>query len=79
MRSETTQVVINGWPWVVSYDLETGDELWKIHDGGDNPVPSPFVANDWIYIASSHGGKSPIYVVRPEARGDITPSHKQPS
>lgn len=76
---ETTQVVVNGWPWVVSYDLETGKELWKIHDGGDNPVPSPFVANNWIYIASSHGGKSPIYVVRPEARGDITPSLKQPS
>lgn len=76
---ETTQVVINGWPWVVSYDLHTGEELWKIEDGGDNPVPSPFVANDWIYVVSSHGGKSPIYVVRPEARGNITPDLDQPS
>lgn len=78
-KGDTTQVVVNGWPWVVSYDLQTGKELWRINDGGDNPVPSPFVANDWIYIVSSHGGKSPIYVVRPEARGDITPSLDEPS
>ncbi len=76
---ETTQVVVNGWPWIVSYDLQTGKELWKIKDGGDNPIPSPFVANDWIYIASAHGGKSPIYVVRPDAKGDITPSVEAPS
>lgn len=68
-----TQVVVNGWPWVVSYDLQSGDVLWKIHGGGDNPVPTPFISNGWIYITSSHGGKSPIYVVRPQARGDITP------
>jgi outer membrane protein assembly factor BamB len=53
--------------------------LWKIHDGGDNPIPTPFVANDWIYITSAHGGKSPIYVVRPEARGDITPTKDGPT
>ncbi|MDA0348974.1 MAG: PQQ-binding-like beta-propeller repeat protein [Verrucomicrobia bacterium] len=76
---DTTQVVINGWPWIISYDLNTGEELWKIHDGGDNPIPTPFVANDWIYITSAHGGKSPIYVVRPEARGDITPTKDGPT
>jgi len=71
---ENTQVVVNGWPWVVSYDLEAGEELWRIRGGGDNPVPTPFVANGLIYITSSHGGQSPIYVVRPEARGDISPT-----
>ncbi|MFT4688020.1 MAG: outer membrane protein assembly factor BamB [Limisphaerales bacterium] len=75
-----TQVIVNGWPWVMSYDLETGAVLWKIKGGGDNPIPTPFVANGWIYITSAHGAKSPIYVVRPEARGDITPSdEKQPN
>ncbi len=76
---ETTQVVVDGWPWVVSYDLQTGDELWKINGGGDNPIPTPFVSNGWIYITSAHGRLSPIYVVRPEARGDITPSKEAPS
>lgn len=73
------QVVVNGWPWVVSYDLEAGKELWRIHGGGDNPIPTPFVAGGWIYITSAHGRQSPIYVVRPEARGDITPSAEHPS
>ena len=71
--SEGTQVVVNGWPWIVSYDLETGKEIWKINGGGDNPVPTPFEANGWIYITSSHGRYSPIFVVRPGASGDITP------
>jgi outer membrane protein assembly factor BamB len=77
--SEKTQVVVNGWPWVVSYDLENGDVIWRIEGGGDNPVPTPFEANGWIYITSAHGKLSPIYVVRPEAQGDITPSEDAPS
>ena len=76
---KNTHVVVNGWPWVVSYDIQTGKVLWRIHGGGDNPIPTPFVAKGWIYITSSHGAKSPIYVVRPEARGDITPSGKAPT
>ncbi len=76
---EKQHVIVNGWPWIVSYDLQTGKELWRIHGGGDNPIPTPFVSNGWIYITSSHGAQSPIYVVRPEARGDITPSREAQS
>jgi outer membrane protein assembly factor BamB len=76
---DETQVVVNGWPRVVSYSLKAGEELWRIEGGGDNPIPTPFVSNGWIYISSSHGAQSPIYVVRPEARGDITPSREAPS
>jgi outer membrane protein assembly factor BamB len=68
-----TQVVVNGWPWIVSYDLASGGEVWRIRGGGDNPVPTPFEAHGLIYITSAHGAQSPIYVVRPEAKGDISP------
>jgi outer membrane protein assembly factor BamB len=71
-HGERTQIVVNGWPWIVSYDLETGKEFWRIRGGGDNPVPTPFEANGWIYLTNAHGGLSPIYVVRPEASGDIS-------
>jgi hypothetical protein len=27
-----------------------------------------------IYVANAHGGKSPLYAIRPEASGDITPA-----
>lgn len=73
-----TQLVVNGWPWVMSYDLDSGEVLWRIEGGGDNPIPTPFVSNGWFYITSAHGPRSPIYVVRPEARGDITPG-REPS
>ena len=76
---ERTQVVVNGWPWIVSYDLETGNELWRIRGGGDNPVPTPFEANDRIYITNSHGGQSPIFVVRTQASGDISLTKEAPA
>ena len=68
------QVVANGWPWIVSYDLETGAEIWRLAGGGDNPIPTPFEAHGWIYVTNAHGGKSPIYAIRPSAKGDITPA-----
>lgn len=70
--SAKAQVVVNGWPWIVAYDLETGDEIWRIKGGGDNPIPSPFIANDRIYLTSSHGGKSPVIAVRTDASGNIS-------
>lgn len=70
------QVVVNGWPWIVSYDLETGDELWRIAGGGDNPVPTPFVANEKIYITNAHGGQAPIYVLKKDAEGNLSESEQ---
>ena len=74
-----TQVVVNGWPWIVSYDFMTGNPIWRIRGGGDNPVPTPFEANGWIYITNAHGSESPIFVVRPDATGDISPSEESNS
>ncbi len=71
---DVTQVVVNGWPWIVSYDLETGDEVWRIEGGGDNPIPTPFVHNNRIYITNAHGGPSPIYAIATDAKGNLTES-----
>lgn len=68
------QIVVNGWPWIVSYDLDSGEEFWRIRGGGDNPVPTPFEANGWIYITNAHGAESPIFVVHPDASGEILDS-----
>lgn len=71
-QGERSTIVVNGWPWIVAYDLKTGDEVWRVEGGGDNPIPSPFIANDRIYITSAHGGKSPIVVVRTDSKGNIS-------
>lgn len=75
---DLTQVVVNGWPWIVSYDLATGDEVWRIEGGGDNPTPTPFVHDDRILITNAHGGPSPIYAIATNARGNLSDSESEP-
>jgi outer membrane protein assembly factor BamB len=68
-----THVVANGWPFIVAYDLENGKELWRLRGGGDNPIPTPFVADGLFVITNAHGGKAPLFAIRPTAaRGDIS-------
>ena len=67
-----TQVVTNGWPYIVSYDLENGKELWRLRGGGDIPIPTPFLADGLIVISNAHGGRAPLFAVRPSAKGDIS-------
>jgi outer membrane protein assembly factor BamB len=69
-----TQVVTNGYPYIVGYDFATGRELWRLKSEGDVPVPTPFTAHGLIYVANAHGGKAPLYAIRPDASGDITPA-----
>ncbi len=70
--NERTQVIANGFKEIAGYDFKTGKELWHMSDGGDIPVPTPVVAHDLIYINGAHGKLSPIYAIRPGAKGDIS-------
>ncbi|MBN1924306.1 MAG: PQQ-binding-like beta-propeller repeat protein [Prolixibacteraceae bacterium] len=66
------QIIANGYKQITGYDFETGKEIWTMSGGGDVPVPTPFYSKDLIYIHSAHGKKSPIYAIKPNAKGDIT-------
>lgn len=66
------QVVVNGWKHIGGYDVNTGKELWRMEGGGDIPVPTPITSHGLIFITNSHGGKSPVYAVKPTAQGTIT-------
>lgn len=69
---EKTQIIVNGWKHMGGYDFESGKELWKMSGGGDAPSTTPVVYENLIYINNAHGRYSPIYVVKPDAKGDIT-------
>jgi len=71
-RDGQRQVVVNGFQHIGGYDFDSGEELWRLSKGGDAPVPVPVFGHSLIYIHGSHGRYSPIFAVRPEARGDIT-------
>lgn len=66
------QVIVNGFKHIGSYNLENGEIIWKMTGGGDIPVPTPVIGDSLIYIHSAHGKKSPIYAIKPSAKGDIT-------
>ena len=67
-----TQVIANGYRQICGYEFETGKQIWRLSNGGDAPAPTPVIANDLIYINSAHGPNSPIFAVKPDAKGDIT-------
>ncbi len=66
------QLVVNGFRHIGGYDAATGRELWRLRGGGDIPVPTPVFGHGLVFITNSHGGMSPIYAVRLDARGDIS-------
>ncbi len=68
------QVVLNGWPHIASYDFATGKELWRLKSEGDIPVPTPVFSHGLIYVTNAHGGGAPLYAIKPDATGDITPT-----
>jgi outer membrane protein assembly factor BamB len=67
-----TQVLANGCKQMAGYDFETGKEIWRLGNGGDLPTPTPVVADGLIYLNSAHGKFSPVFAVKPSAKGDIT-------
>lgn len=74
-----TQVVCNGFPFIASYEVATGKELWRVRSGGDIPVPTPVFAEGLIFVTNAHGAGAPLYAIRPDASGDVTPADGQTS
>ena len=70
---DRTQVIVNGFKHIGSYDFLTGEPIWWLKGGGDIPVPTPVFGFDNVYITSSHGRMRPIYAIKLNAEGDITP------
>ena len=66
------QLVLNGYKHIGGYDLENGEEVWKLSGGGDVPVPTPVVAHGQIYLTSAHGRMRPVHAIAVEAEGTVT-------
>lgn len=68
-----TELVTAGSRGIRSYDL-SGKVLWEIHGMSYVTIPSPFVAEGLLWVASGHasGPVRPIYAIRPGASGDIS-------
>jgi outer membrane protein assembly factor BamB len=69
-----TRILVNGWHHTGGYDFDSGEEVWRLDGGGDIPVPTPIVGNDYAYFTSAHGKFRPMRAIRLYAKGDITPA-----
>ena len=59
-----TLVILNGYKHIGAYHAKTGQPVWHMSGGGDIPVPTPIIDNDFIYITNAHGRMAPIYAIR---------------
>jgi outer membrane protein assembly factor BamB len=67
-----TELVTNGTKFARSYDPMTGKELWRLGPNSEITVPTPFLGQGLIFIASGYRPVQPMYAVRPGASGDIS-------
>jgi outer membrane protein assembly factor BamB len=65
------QLVTNASNFIRAYDPRTGKELWRLGRSSKITAPTPIFADDLIVVISGRGER-PIFVVRPNARGDVT-------
>ncbi len=65
-------LVTNGSNFVRAYDPVAGAELWRLGRSSKITAPTPIVAEDLIVVASGRAPERPIFVVKPDARGDLT-------
>jgi outer membrane protein assembly factor BamB len=66
------QLVTNSEP-VVSYDPDTGKELWSCRGMKECVGPSPAFGHGLVYASSGRTG--PVMAIDPAGRGDVTESH----
>ena len=59
----------------ISYDAETGKELWRVlHPGGFNVSARPIYANGFVYVFTS-GLTGYLMAIKPDGSGDVSDSH----
>lgn len=67
----TPQVVLSGGVFVNSYDLATGEILWKISGMTRGPIPTPVHGHGMVYLASGTNGQV-FKAVKLGGTGDLT-------
>ena len=72
-----TQMVIPGAQWLVSYDPDTGNEIWRVDDGkGETVAPRPVYGNGIVYLSTGILGSRPqLWAVRANGSNDVTKTH----
>ena len=67
------ELITNAPRFIRSYDPASGKELWRFANSDlIVQVPTPFIANDLIYLTGGWPGGQPVKVLKPGASGEIS-------
>jgi outer membrane protein assembly factor BamB len=65
-------LVANASNYIRGYDPRTGKELWRLGGSSKITAPTPVLSDDMFVVVSGRGPERPIFVVKANARGDLT-------
>jgi outer membrane protein assembly factor BamB len=71
------ELVTSASKFARAYDPLTGTELWRLGPFSEITVPTPFLGQGLIFVASGYRPIQPIYAIKPGARGDISLKEKE--
>jgi outer membrane protein assembly factor BamB len=71
------QMVVPGAQWFVSYEPESGKEIWRVDNGhGETVAPRPVYGEGMVYLSTGVlRGKAQLWAVRVDGQGDVTQTH----
>jgi len=68
------QMVVPGAQWFVSYEPETGKEIWRVDNGkGETVAPRPVYGDGLGYLSTGmFSGRAQLWAIRVDGQGDVT-------
>ena len=67
------QLISPAADYTISYDPETGEELWRAFHGGMNSACRPLFEHGLVYVIA--GYKHNLMAIRPSGTGDVSDTH----
>ncbi|MGI9471379.1 MAG: PQQ-binding-like beta-propeller repeat protein [Rubripirellula sp.] len=69
------QLICMASQWMIAYEPQTGNEIWRVRHGkGFSVVPRPVFKDDVVYFSTGFG-KPELWAVRVDGQGDVTDTH----
>ena len=66
------QIVTCSEPWVIGYNPDTGEELWRANLMGTDLAPSPTYGKGMVYVVQPNES---LFAIKIDGKGDVTNSH----
>ena len=71
-----TQVVSPASHVVCSYDVETGEEIWRVrYPERWSVVPRPVYSQGMVFVCTGYMGPAGLLAIRTDGQGDVTETH----